>query len=69
VTSRFLRAAAAKAQGADDERQLIHDALEEVELADRLGIDNAWAVEHHFTKALGLTIYPALLARADEVIE
>ena len=32
----------------DDERQLVQDALAQVELADRLGIDYAWAVEHHF---------------------
>jgi len=30
------------------EHRLIHQALEQVELADRLGIDYAWAVEHHF---------------------
>src|SRR5215510_5579452 len=30
------------------ERQLVEDALAQVELADRLGIDYAWAVEHHF---------------------
>jgi alkanesulfonate monooxygenase SsuD/methylene tetrahydromethanopterin reductase-like flavin-dependent oxidoreductase (luciferase family) len=34
--------------GADDELQLVQDALVQVELADRLGIDYAWAVEHHF---------------------
>jgi alkanesulfonate monooxygenase SsuD/methylene tetrahydromethanopterin reductase-like flavin-dependent oxidoreductase (luciferase family) len=34
--------------GPDDERQLVQDALAQVELADRLGIDYAWAVEHHF---------------------
>jgi alkanesulfonate monooxygenase SsuD/methylene tetrahydromethanopterin reductase-like flavin-dependent oxidoreductase (luciferase family) len=32
----------------DDERQLFHEALEQVELADRLGYDYAWEVEHHF---------------------
>ena len=37
-----------KPWGPDDERQLVHDALEQVELADRLGFDYAWAVEHHF---------------------
>jgi alkanesulfonate monooxygenase SsuD/methylene tetrahydromethanopterin reductase-like flavin-dependent oxidoreductase (luciferase family) len=30
------------------EHKLIHEALEQVQLADRLGIDYAWAVEHHF---------------------
>ena len=34
--------------GPDDERRLVQDALAQVELADRLGIDYAWAVEHHF---------------------
>jgi alkanesulfonate monooxygenase SsuD/methylene tetrahydromethanopterin reductase-like flavin-dependent oxidoreductase (luciferase family) len=37
-----------KPWGPDDERQLVQDALDQVELADRLGIDYAWAVEHHF---------------------
>jgi hypothetical protein len=31
-----------------DERRLLSDALEQVELADRLGIDYLWEVEHHF---------------------
>jgi alkanesulfonate monooxygenase SsuD/methylene tetrahydromethanopterin reductase-like flavin-dependent oxidoreductase (luciferase family) len=34
--------------GPDDERRLVHDALAQVELADKLGVDYAWAVEHHF---------------------
>jgi alkanesulfonate monooxygenase SsuD/methylene tetrahydromethanopterin reductase-like flavin-dependent oxidoreductase (luciferase family) len=34
--------------GPDDERRLVQDALDQVELADRLGVDYAWAVEHHF---------------------
>ncbi len=32
----------------DAELRLINEAIEQVQLADRLGIDNAWAVEHHF---------------------
>jgi len=32
----------------DAELNLVSEALEQVELADRLGIDHAWAVEHHF---------------------
>jgi alkanesulfonate monooxygenase SsuD/methylene tetrahydromethanopterin reductase-like flavin-dependent oxidoreductase (luciferase family) len=32
----------------DDEHRLLTDALEQVELADRLGIDYLWEVEHHF---------------------
>ena len=31
-----------------DEHALFTDALEQIEVADRLGIDYAWAVEHHF---------------------
>src|SRR5207245_1814992 len=34
------------AEGAEE--RLIRDALEQVELADRLGIDYLWEVEHHF---------------------
>jgi alkanesulfonate monooxygenase SsuD/methylene tetrahydromethanopterin reductase-like flavin-dependent oxidoreductase (luciferase family) len=34
--------------GEDSERRMIQDALEQVELADRLGIDYVWEVEHHF---------------------
>ncbi len=30
------------------EQQLLQEALDQVELADRLGIDYAWEVEHHF---------------------
>ncbi len=32
----------------DDEHRLLTDALDQVELADRLGIDYCWEVEHHF---------------------
>jgi alkanesulfonate monooxygenase SsuD/methylene tetrahydromethanopterin reductase-like flavin-dependent oxidoreductase (luciferase family) len=31
-----------------DERNLVHQALDQVVLADRLGFDYAWEVEHHF---------------------
>ena len=30
------------------EQRLFQEALDQVELADRLGIDHAWEVEHHF---------------------
>ena len=30
------------------EHRLVHEAIEQVQLADQLGIDHAWAVEHHF---------------------
>jgi alkanesulfonate monooxygenase SsuD/methylene tetrahydromethanopterin reductase-like flavin-dependent oxidoreductase (luciferase family) len=32
----------------DDEYRLLQQSLEQIELADRLGYDYAWAVEHHF---------------------
>ncbi len=32
----------------DDEHRLVHEALDQIELADKLGLDYAWAVEHHF---------------------
>jgi alkanesulfonate monooxygenase SsuD/methylene tetrahydromethanopterin reductase-like flavin-dependent oxidoreductase (luciferase family) len=32
----------------DDERKLYQNALSQVELADKLGYDYAWEVEHHF---------------------
>jgi alkanesulfonate monooxygenase SsuD/methylene tetrahydromethanopterin reductase-like flavin-dependent oxidoreductase (luciferase family) len=32
----------------DDEHRLLTDAMDQVELADRLGIDYLWLVEHHF---------------------
>ncbi len=34
--------------GQDSEWRLYHDALTQVETADRLGYDYAWEVEHHF---------------------
>jgi alkanesulfonate monooxygenase SsuD/methylene tetrahydromethanopterin reductase-like flavin-dependent oxidoreductase (luciferase family) len=34
--------------GEDGEHRLIQDALEQVELADRVGLDSVWEVEHHF---------------------
>ncbi|HEV8597391.1 MAG TPA: hypothetical protein VGR23_06680 [Candidatus Dormibacteraeota bacterium] len=33
--------------GSDNEHRLLKDALKQVELADRLGIDYLWLVEHH----------------------
>jgi alkanesulfonate monooxygenase SsuD/methylene tetrahydromethanopterin reductase-like flavin-dependent oxidoreductase (luciferase family)/putative sterol carrier protein len=34
--------------GEDAEHRLLKEALEQVELADRLGYDGVWEVEHHF---------------------
>jgi len=32
----------------DDEQRLIAEALDQIALADRVGVDYAWAAEHHF---------------------
>ena len=34
--------------GEDGEHRLFQDALEQIEIADHVGIDSVWAVEHHF---------------------
>ena len=34
--------------GDDGEHRLLHDALEQIEIADRAGFDVVWEVEHHF---------------------
>jgi alkanesulfonate monooxygenase SsuD/methylene tetrahydromethanopterin reductase-like flavin-dependent oxidoreductase (luciferase family) len=37
-----------KPWGPGDEQRLFNEALEQVELADRMGVDYVWAAEHHF---------------------
>jgi alkanesulfonate monooxygenase SsuD/methylene tetrahydromethanopterin reductase-like flavin-dependent oxidoreductase (luciferase family) len=44
----FLELQIPKPWGPADEMRLVEEALAQVELADRLGIDHAWVVEHHF---------------------
>ena len=44
----LLRAPAATTVGRGRRVPLMQDALEQVELADRLGFDVVWEVEHHF---------------------
>lgn len=48
----------------DDERRLLHEALEQVELADRLGIDYAWEVEHHFLEEYSHSSAPEVFLAA-----
>jgi alkanesulfonate monooxygenase SsuD/methylene tetrahydromethanopterin reductase-like flavin-dependent oxidoreductase (luciferase family) len=38
---------------ADSEYRLLHESLAQIELADGLGYDYAWEVEHHFLEAFG----------------
>jgi alkanesulfonate monooxygenase SsuD/methylene tetrahydromethanopterin reductase-like flavin-dependent oxidoreductase (luciferase family) len=47
-----------------DEQKLIQDALEQVELADRLGIDYAWEVEHHFLEEYSHSSAPEVFLAA-----
>ncbi len=47
-----------------DEHRLFQEALEQVELADRLGFDYAWAVEHHFLDEYSHCSSPEVLLAA-----
>jgi len=48
----------------DSEYQLIQDALEQCELADRLGIDYVWEVEHHFLEEYSHSSAPEVFLAA-----
>ncbi|MCX8072706.1 MAG: LLM class flavin-dependent oxidoreductase [Candidatus Binatia bacterium] len=50
--------------GEDDEHRLLQEALEQVELADRLGIDYAWEVEHHFLEEYSHSSAPEVFLAA-----
>ena len=50
--------------GEGDELQLFQDALDQVELADRLGIDYAWEVEHHFLEEYSHSSAPEVFLAA-----
>jgi alkanesulfonate monooxygenase SsuD/methylene tetrahydromethanopterin reductase-like flavin-dependent oxidoreductase (luciferase family) len=47
-----------------DEQKLFHEALEQVELADRIGIDVAWEVEHHFLEEYSHSSAPEVFLAA-----
>lgn len=49
---------------AGSERQLLRDALDQVELADRLGIQHVWEVEHHFLEEYSHSSAPELFLAA-----
>jgi alkanesulfonate monooxygenase SsuD/methylene tetrahydromethanopterin reductase-like flavin-dependent oxidoreductase (luciferase family) len=49
---------------ADSEHKLIQDALEQVELADRVGIDVVWEVEHHFLEEYSHSSAPEIFLAA-----
>lgn len=46
------------------EQRLFNEALEQVELADRLGIDYAWEVEHHFLEEYSHSSAPEVFLAA-----
>ncbi len=48
----------------DSEQQLINDALDQIELADRLGIQYLWEVEHHFLKEYSHSSAPEVFLAA-----
>ena len=48
----------------DAERRIYREALEQVELADRIGIDYAWEVEHHFLEEYSHSSAPEVFLAA-----
>jgi alkanesulfonate monooxygenase SsuD/methylene tetrahydromethanopterin reductase-like flavin-dependent oxidoreductase (luciferase family) len=48
----------------DTERQLIQDALDQVELADSLGFSHVWEVEHHFLEEYSHSSAPEVFLAA-----
>jgi alkanesulfonate monooxygenase SsuD/methylene tetrahydromethanopterin reductase-like flavin-dependent oxidoreductase (luciferase family) len=50
--------------GEGDEQRLFNEALDQVELADRLGIDYAWEVEHHFLEEYSHSSAPEVFLAA-----
>jgi hypothetical protein len=48
----------------DSERQLIQDALDQIELADKIGIHCAWEVEHHFLEEYSHSSAPEVFLAA-----
>jgi alkanesulfonate monooxygenase SsuD/methylene tetrahydromethanopterin reductase-like flavin-dependent oxidoreductase (luciferase family) len=50
--------------GPDSEHRLLSDALEQVELADRAGIDYVWEVEHHFLEEYSHSSAPEVFLAA-----
>jgi alkanesulfonate monooxygenase SsuD/methylene tetrahydromethanopterin reductase-like flavin-dependent oxidoreductase (luciferase family) len=47
-----------------DEHRLFNDALDQIELADRLGFDYAWEVEHHFLEEYSHSSAPEVFLAA-----
>ena len=51
----------------DAEERLLNNALDQVELADKVGVDYVWEVEHHFLEEYSHSSAPEVfLAAASE---
>src|SRR5216684_6385566 len=50
--------------GPDGEEKLVREALEQIELADRLGFDSVWEVEHHFLEEYSHSSAPEVFLAA-----
>ncbi len=50
--------------GDGSEHQLLHDALEQIEIADRIGLDHVWEVEHHFLEEYSHSSAPEVFLAA-----
>jgi alkanesulfonate monooxygenase SsuD/methylene tetrahydromethanopterin reductase-like flavin-dependent oxidoreductase (luciferase family) len=50
--------------GEGEELKLFQDALDQVELADKIGIDHAWEVEHHFLEEYSHSSAPEVFLAA-----
>src|SRR5438477_10035289 len=48
----------------DAEERIMQDALDQIELADRLGFDYAWEVEHHFLEEYSHSSAPEIFLAA-----
>ena len=46
------------------EEKLFHDALEQIELADQIGIQHVWEVEHHYLEEHSHSSRPEVLLAA-----
>jgi alkanesulfonate monooxygenase SsuD/methylene tetrahydromethanopterin reductase-like flavin-dependent oxidoreductase (luciferase family) len=51
-------------EGERSEHELLKDALEQVEIADRIGIDYVWEVEHHFLEEYSHSSAPEVFLAA-----
>ena len=50
--------------GEDEDQRIFREALEQVELADRLGLDYVWEVEHHFLEEYSHSSAPEVFLAA-----